>query len=45
VFVNRFAENRSESNDQSWAANDGGFVYMPAWNPPEFGGARTHTAA
>jgi squalene-hopene/tetraprenyl-beta-curcumene cyclase len=37
VFVNR-SQNRSESNDQSWAANDGGFVYMPGWNPPEFGG-------
>ncbi len=35
VFVNR-SQNRSESNDQSWAANDGGFVYMPGWNPPEF---------
>jgi squalene-hopene/tetraprenyl-beta-curcumene cyclase len=37
VFVNR-SQNRSESNDQSWAANDGGFVYMPGWNPPEQGG-------
>ena len=37
VFVNR-SQNRSESNDQSWAGNDGGFVYMPGWNPPEFGG-------
>ncbi|MDP1902506.1 MAG: terpene cyclase/mutase family protein [Rubrivivax sp.] len=35
VFVNR-SQNRSESNDQKWAANDGGFVYMPGWNPPEF---------
>ena len=35
VFVNR-SQNRSESNDQTWAANDGGFVYMPGWNPPEF---------
>lgn len=35
VFVNR-AQNRSESNDQPWAGNDGGFVYMPGWNPPEF---------
>jgi squalene-hopene/tetraprenyl-beta-curcumene cyclase len=35
VFVNR-SQNRSESNDQSWAGNDGGFVYMPGWNPPEF---------
>jgi len=37
VFVSR-SQNRSESNDQAWAANDGGFVYMPGWNPPEFGG-------
>jgi squalene-hopene/tetraprenyl-beta-curcumene cyclase len=37
VFVNR-SQNRSESNDQAWAGNDGGFVYMPGWNPPEFGG-------
>lgn len=35
VFVNR-SQNRSESNDQAWAGNDGGFVYMPGWNPPEF---------
>ena len=35
VFVNR-TQNRSESNDQKWAANDGGFIYMPGWNPPEF---------
>ena len=35
VFVNR-SQNRSESNDQEFAANDGGFVYMPGWNPPEF---------
>lgn len=35
VFVNR-SQNRSESNDQRWAASDGGFVYMPGWNPPEF---------
>jgi squalene-hopene/tetraprenyl-beta-curcumene cyclase len=35
VFVSR-SQNRSESNDQAFAANDGGFVYMPGWNPPEF---------
>jgi squalene-hopene/tetraprenyl-beta-curcumene cyclase len=35
MFVNR-SQNRSESNDQRWAANDGGFVYMPGFNPPEF---------
>ena len=35
VFVSR-SQNRSESNDQKWAGNDGGFIYMPGWNPPEF---------
>lgn len=28
VFVTR-CQNRSESNDQEWAANDGGFTYRP----------------
>ena len=32
VFVNR-SQNRSESNDQKWAANDGGFAYRPGSNP------------
>jgi squalene-hopene/tetraprenyl-beta-curcumene cyclase len=32
VFVSR-SQNRSESNDQDWAGNDGGFIYMPGWNP------------
>lgn len=32
VFVNR-VQNRSESNDQPWAANDGGFTYMPGYSP------------
>ncbi len=35
VFVNR-TQNRSESNDQKWAANDGGFAYRPGSNPPEY---------
>ena len=35
VFVNR-SQNRSESNDQKWAANDGGFAYRPGSNPPEY---------
>jgi squalene-hopene/tetraprenyl-beta-curcumene cyclase len=30
-FVQRM-QNRSESNDQPWAGNDGGFVYTPANN-------------
>ena len=32
MFVSR-AQNRSESNDQEWAANDGGFTYMPGFSP------------
>lgn len=35
VFVNR-TQNRSESNDMAWAGNDGGFAYLPGWNPGEF---------
>jgi len=31
-------QNRSESNDQKYAGNDGGFLYSPAYNPPEYGG-------
>lgn len=32
VFISR-CQNRSESNDQIWAANDGGFTYMPGYSP------------
>ena len=32
VFISR-SQNRSESNDQAWAANDGGFTYMPGFSP------------
>ena len=32
VFISR-CQNRSESNDQSWAGNDGGFTYMPGYSP------------
>ena len=35
VFVSR-SQNRSESNDQKWAANDGGFAYRPGSNPDEY---------
>lgn len=31
-FVER-CQNRSESNDQPWAGNDGGFVYAPGQSP------------
>lgn len=30
-FIER-CQNRSESNDQSWAGNDGGFVYRPGYS-------------
>lgn len=32
LFVSR-SQNRSESNDQEWATNDGGFTYMPGFSP------------
>lgn len=35
IFVSR-SQNRSESNDQKWAGNDGGFAYRPGANPPEY---------
>lgn len=31
-FVSR-SQNRSESNDQEWAGNDGGFTYSPGMSP------------
>lgn len=37
IFATRM-QNRSESNDQKWAGNDGGFMYSPGWNPPSYGG-------
>ncbi len=37
IFASRM-QNRSESNDQKWAGNDGGFAYSPGLNPPEMGG-------
>ncbi len=44
VFVNR-TQNRSESNDQKWAANDGGFIYMPGGTRPSSTSAPGRTAA
>lgn len=35
AFINR-TQNRSESNDQKFAGNDGGFMYLPGQNPPEY---------
>ncbi len=32
VFISR-SQNNSESNDQEWAKNDGGFTYMPGYSP------------
>ena len=32
TFLDR-CQNRSESNDQEWATNDGGFTYMPGYSP------------
>jgi squalene-hopene/tetraprenyl-beta-curcumene cyclase len=32
TFINR-SQNRSESNDQEWAGNDGGFIYAPGFSP------------
>jgi squalene-hopene/tetraprenyl-beta-curcumene cyclase len=32
LFVSR-SQNHSETNDQEWAANDGGFTYMPGYSP------------
>jgi squalene-hopene/tetraprenyl-beta-curcumene cyclase len=41
TFICR-SQNRSESNDQSWAGNDGGFVYMPGGNIPPFKGTDSY---
>ena len=41
TFVTR-CQNRSESNDQAWAGNDGGFVYAPGQSPA--GGTRSYGA-
>jgi len=32
TFVSR-SQNNSETNDQGWAGNDGGFAYMPGYSP------------
>ncbi|MBS0366368.1 MAG: terpene cyclase/mutase family protein [Proteobacteria bacterium] len=40
-FVNR-SQNRSESNDQKWAGNDGGFIYMPGMNTAPFKGTESY---
>ena len=40
-FITR-CQNRSESNDQEWSGNDGGFVYAPGQSPA--GGTRSYGA-
>jgi squalene-hopene/tetraprenyl-beta-curcumene cyclase len=44
LFASRM-QNRSESNDQKWAGNDGGFAYSPGMNPPEMGGGTNSYAS
>jgi squalene-hopene/tetraprenyl-beta-curcumene cyclase len=39
-FITRM-QNNSETNDQPWAGNDGGFVYTPANNGESFAGEST----
>jgi squalene-hopene/tetraprenyl-beta-curcumene cyclase len=41
AFISR-SQNRSESNDQEWAGNDGGFIYMPGYSP--HGGTNSYGA-
>ena len=44
IFISR-SQNRSESNDQDWAGNDGGFIYAPGFSPhgnTESYGGMTH---
>jgi len=43
-FIQR-TQNNSETNDQSWAANDGGFVYLPGFTYNVNGGTRSYGAA
>ena len=40
-FISR-SQNRSESNDQKWAGNDGGFIYMPGANTGPFKGTESY---
>jgi squalene-hopene/tetraprenyl-beta-curcumene cyclase len=41
TFLQR-AQNHSETNDQKWAANDGGFVYYPGFSYHVDGGTRSY---
>lgn len=41
TFISR-CQNRSESNDQPWAGNDGGFTYMPKSDGSPHGGSGSY---
>ena len=41
AFLQR-TQNNSETNDQTWAANDGGFVYYPGFTYHTDGGTRSY---
>ena len=41
VFLQR-TQNNSETNDQKWAANDGGFVYYPGFTYHVDGGTKSY---
>jgi squalene-hopene/tetraprenyl-beta-curcumene cyclase len=41
AFLQR-TQNNSETNDQKWAANDGGFVYYPGFSYHSDGGTRSY---
>lgn len=44
AFLQR-TQNNSETNDQKWAANDGGFVYYPGFTYHSDGGTRSYGSA
>jgi squalene-hopene/tetraprenyl-beta-curcumene cyclase len=44
TFLQR-TQNNSETNDQKWAANDGGFVYYPGFTYNTEGGTRSYGSA
>jgi squalene-hopene/tetraprenyl-beta-curcumene cyclase len=44
TFLQR-TQNNSETNDQSWAANDGGLVYYPGFSYHVDGGTRSYGSA
>ncbi|MGE0593039.1 MAG: prenyltransferase/squalene oxidase repeat-containing protein [Vicinamibacterales bacterium] len=41
IFLQR-TQNNSETNDQAWAANDGGFVYYPGFSYHVDGGTKSY---